>query len=125
MAEVAIRINEVVKGNGSADNEIDKEFAELIGEGVNDTEVCTNDKESPLNGSVSSNGTNERLKWKAKRPSRGPAKFPLSRTYSDSQVSNAPVRVLKNSRKSRNGFGRGLPKKGLLTSSAFKLLKIN
>lgn len=52
----------------------------------------------------------ERVKRRAKRPSKFMTKE-LSRANSDTQVV-APLRALKNSRKSRNGFGRGLPKKG-------------
>lgn len=52
----------------------------------------------------------ERVKRRAKRPSKFMTKE-LSRANSDTQVI-APLRALKNSRKSRNGFGRGLPKKG-------------
>lgn len=52
----------------------------------------------------------ERVKRRAKRPSKFLTKE-LNRANSDSQVI-APLRALKNSRKSRNGFGRGLPKKG-------------
>lgn len=55
-------------------------------------------------------GLNERVKRRAKRPSKFLSKE-LNRANSDSQVV-APLRALKNSRKSRNGFGRGLPKKG-------------
>ncbi|MPC14104.1 hypothetical protein E2C01_006857 [Portunus trituberculatus] len=51
----------------------------------------------------------ERVKRRAKRPSKFMTKE-LSRANSDTQVI-APLRALKNSRKSRNGFGRGLPKK--------------
>lgn len=106
MAEVAVRYSAVVKGPGpSDDSSLDPEFAELIGE-----EVPSNIKENGTNGTEVGNGTNERLKWKAKRTPR----MRLNRTTSDSQVCPvAPVRALsKNSRKSRNGFGRGLPKKG-------------
>ncbi|KAK8733819.1 hypothetical protein OTU49_006190, partial [Cherax quadricarinatus] len=52
----------------------------------------------------------ERIKRRAKRPSKFLNKE-LNRANSDTQVI-APLRALKNSRKSRNGFGRGLPKKG-------------
>ncbi|XP_045581755.1 programmed cell death protein 4 [Procambarus clarkii] len=52
----------------------------------------------------------ERIKRRAKRPSKFITKE-LNRANSDTQVI-APLRALKNSRKSRNGFGRGLPKKG-------------
>merc|ERR1712002_500165 len=60
-----------------------------------------------VNGVVS---LNERVKRRAKRPSKFLTKE-LNRANSDSQVI-APLRALKNSRRSRNAFGRGLPKKG-------------
>lgn len=63
--------------------------------------------EGLLNGVVE---LTERVKRRAKRPSKFMTKE-LSRANSDTQVI-APLRALKNSRKSRNGFGRGLPKKG-------------
>lgn len=75
-----------------------------------------------LNGTVSESKENvegfingaveltDRVKRRAKRPSKFMTKE-LSRANSDTQVI-APLRALKNSRKSRNGFGRGLPKKG-------------
>ncbi|XP_071514533.1 programmed cell death protein 4 [Panulirus ornatus] len=80
------------------------------------------DDEVLLNGSTSDTKENveglvngvveltERVKRRAKRPSKFMTKE-LSRANSDTQVI-APLRALKNSRKSRNGFGRGLPKKG-------------
>lgn len=53
--------------------------------------------------------TNDRIKRRAKRPS----KFHLGKEIiKDTTGVVAPIRALKNSRKSRNGFGRGLPKKG-------------
>lgn len=79
-------------------------------------------EEVMLNGTVSESKENvegfingaveltERVKRRAKRPSKFMTKE-LSRANSDTQVI-APLRALKNSRKSRNGFGRGLPKKG-------------
>lgn len=63
--------------------------------------------EGLINGAVE---LTERVKRRAKRPSKFMTKE-LSRANSDTQVI-APLRALKNSRKSRNGFGRGLPKKG-------------
>jgi len=105
MAEVAVRINETVNGT---DNGIDKEFEEFIN-GGKPSRSPSGSKEDESNGIVvADSGTNERSKWKVKRPA---PKFSLSRTNSDTQVS-APIRALKNSRKSRNSFGRGLPKKG-------------
>lgn len=53
-----------------------------------------------------------RLKRKAKRPSKS-----LSSEESVENVINVNgsyLRYTKNSRKSRSGFGRGLPKKGIL-----------
>ncbi len=70
---------------------------------------------------TSSGGDAARLIRKAKRPNR-------DRAYSVSEGGKfgsgstlvpvtGPARVLKNSRKSRNGMGRGLPKKGKVKSS--------
>jgi len=53
----------------------------------------------------------ERIKRRAKRPSAKFVNKELNRANSDTQVI-APLRALKNSLKSRSGFGRGLPKKG-------------
>ena len=118
MAEVAVRFShEVIDSVG------DKEFDEFLGinnGGANGTPSESKVNSSETNGSnggIVSNGSssavtvnaNDRIKWKAKRPSS--SKFVLSRTNSDSSVA-APLRALKNSRKSRNRFGRGLPKKG-------------
>merc|ERR1711962_719577 len=52
---------------------------------------------------------NDRIKRRAKRPS----KFHLDKAIvKDTTGVVASIRALKNSRKSGNGFGRGLPKKG-------------
>lgn len=119
MAEVAVRFSEttsMVNGNGAVvDDAIDKEFVEFIGGDQSTTNGNSND-ENNSNGTNGVNlpGGNERLKWKIKRPSAagGYSKFQLSRTNSDSSVCNGPARGMKNSRKSRSVFGRGLPKKG-------------
>ena len=77
------------------------------------TNLSNSPSESKENFGVVANGVpavNDRLKRRAKRPSKFLSKE-LTRTNSDSNVV-APLRALKNSRKSRNGFGRGLPKKG-------------
>ena len=64
---------------------------------------------------------NDRIKKKAKRPSKFLPKD-FIRTKSDSQILAAPtIRALKNSRKSRNGYGRGLPKKGKIYRVYFLL----
>lgn len=74
---------------------------------VNGSPSETKENQGQVNGVVE---LGERIKRRAKRPSKFMTKE-LSRANSDSQVI-APLRALKNSRKSRNGFGRGLPKKG-------------
>lgn len=115
MAAVQVRFFET--GNGevpAAEKMIDNEFIEFIGEEANHAtevggEVKENGTHALANGTSGSN-VQERLKWKAKRPSQG--HFKLSRTFSDTQVGGQPLRALKNSRKSRSGIGRGLPKKG-------------
>jgi programmed cell death protein 4 len=113
MAEVEIRFQEEMNGLDSVG---DNEFDEFLGNGPTNgssSESKENVGESNgTNGAAAVNGAvyeipNDRIKWKAKRPS----KFVLSRTNSDSSVS-VPGRALKNSRRSRNGFSRGLPKKG-------------
>lgn len=113
MAEVAIRFCKETDSVG------DKEFDDFLAKPngtANGFSPETNENVVE-NGTDETNGTlslnaNERVKWRAKRPSSS-SKFVLSRTNSDSAVGvAAPVRALKNSRKSRNGFGRGLPKKG-------------
>lgn len=99
----------------ASDSVGDKEFDEFLANGNGSlSESKENVLENNGTSGIETNGVgstvagaNDRIKWRAKRPS----KFVLSRTNSDSMV-NAPLRALKNSRKSRNGFGRGLPKKG-------------
>lgn len=112
MAEVGIRFQEDMK-----DTAVDHEFDEFLSKRPahgSPSESKENVESNGTNGeAVVANGVsvapigNDRIKWKAKRPS----KFVLSRTNSDTCV-NAPLRALKNSRRSRNGFSRGLPKKG-------------
>ncbi|XP_076053110.1 programmed cell death 4 [Oratosquilla oratoria] len=75
-----------------------------------DFEENDGDAKENLATLVNSSAIGDRIKRRAKRPSKFIAKE-LNRTNSDSQVF-APLRALKNSRKSRTGFGRGLPKKG-------------
>ena len=104
MAEVAIAS---VSVNGDREVEEIEEIEEC--ENVNG-----NTTDSKENFGIVANGVpsiNERLKRRAKRPSKFLSKD--LRTSSDTNVI-APLRALKNSRKSRNGFGRGLPKKGKL-----------
>ncbi|XP_047471681.1 programmed cell death protein 4-like [Penaeus chinensis] len=81
---------------------------EVLANGIDGSPSDTKENvEGIINGVA---GLNERVKRRAKRPSKFLSKE-LNRANSDSQVV-APLRALKNSRKSRNGFGRGLPKKG-------------
>uniref|UniRef100_A0A2P2I200 Programmed cell death protein 4 n=1 Tax=Hirondellea gigas TaxID=1518452 RepID=A0A2P2I200_9CRUS len=119
MTDVAVRMS----GVGINGTELigDKEFDEFLQLGAHANGFPSESKDDieshgtngairnggAAGGASSAAGANDRIKWKAKRPS----KFVLSRTNSDSMVT-APLRALKNSRKSRNRFGRGLPKKG-------------
>ena len=120
MAGVVVARTSELNGGGSVkSSDIDIEFVEFIEENGETSSAGdhspseSKENVSSVNGAVFVNGTNERIKWRARRPSNGSGgKFQLSRTNSDSQVNNAPIRALKNSRKSRTGFGRGLPKKG-------------
>lgn len=81
----------------------------------------TSDSKENVEGIVNGvAGLNERVKRRAKRPSKFLSKE-LNRANSDSQVV-APLRALKNSRKSRNGFGRGLPKKGKFKGLSFAFM---
>lgn len=77
---------------------------------INGHEDGSDNEEAPKDSINISLPVADRIKRKAKRPSKFAAKD-LSRAKSDTQIV-APLRALKNSRKSRNGFGRGLPKKG-------------
>ena len=109
MAEIAVRFSEEVMNEPVGDKEFDEFLqSEEISNGSSSHSETKEVVADTANGTIAvANGANDRIKWKAKRPS----KFVLCRTNSDSMVS-APLRALKNSRKSRNGFGRGLPKKG-------------
>lgn len=61
---------------------------------------------------TSGNHVDGRIKKKAKRPSQYIFKEGGTVNGVAVPVTNTGARLLKNSRKSRNGFGRGLPKKG-------------
>lgn len=75
---------------------------------VSSKALAENNNSSPLQETSLDN----RLKRKAKRPSK-------SLSSEDNSVENvinvngSYLRYTKNSRRSRNGFGRGLPKKGI------------
>lgn len=61
--------------------------------------------------SISGNGVDIRIKKKAKRLVKHFNNDDLSCSYGESSFS-IPPRSWKNNRRPRNGYGRGLPKKG-------------
>lgn len=90
--------------------------SDLVNGHDKDSASDVEESETKENGVKASLPIGDRIKRKAKRPSKFLAKEVLNRTKSDTQII-APIRALKNSRKSRNGFGRGLPKKGKVIKS--------
>lgn len=98
MGEVALNGREPIMADDLLDDDV------MVNGSASDSKENV---EGLVNGAVE---LNDRIKRRAKRPSKFVSKE-LSRANSDSQVI-APLRALKNSRKSRSGFGRGLPKKG-------------
>lgn len=70
------------------------------------------DKKALKSNNFNGNLHSERITRKAKRPSKY-LSYDFNRTKSDTSIV-APLRALKNSRKSRNRYGRGLPKKGII-----------
>ncbi|KAK4319201.1 hypothetical protein Pmani_009828 [Petrolisthes manimaculis] len=99
MGEVAVNGREPIMADDLLDDEV------MVNGSASDSKENV---EGLVNGAVE---LTERIKRRAKRPSKFVTSKELSRANSDSQVI-APLRALKNSRKSRSGFGRGLPKKG-------------
>lgn len=78
---------------------------------VSSKALAENNNSSPLQETSLDN----RLKRKAKRPSKSLSSDNKS-VENVISVNGSYLRYSKNSRRSRNGYGRGLPKKGIITS---------
>ena len=115
--------------NGEAIEEEDEDDDAVVVAGEKNRRSSGSSVKSNGSGALAGADPNARLIRRAKRPHR-------DRAYSVSEggkfgsgsgpaLLSGPARVLqKNSRKSRSGFGRGLPKKGNLTSFLFPILQL-
>ncbi|GFV38500.1 hypothetical protein TNCV_3490891 [Trichonephila clavipes] len=74
--------------------------------GLSSKNIVENNNSAPVEDSL-----DNRLKRKAKRPSKSLSNEEIS-SSSVVNLNGSCFRYTKNSRRSRNGFGRGLPKKG-------------
>lgn len=101
---------------GDAIEEEDEDDEAVVSSGEKNRRASGSSVKSNGSGALATADPNGRLVRRAKRPHR-------DRAYSVSEggkfgsgagvvPATGQARVLKNSRKSRNGFGRGLPKKG-------------
>lgn len=93
--ENSSNIEESVVEAGTGDN------AEILADGLR----------AKLSSTDGATGSSERIKRRAKRISRQGSKESV--TLSGTGLTQAP-RTWKNSRRPRNGHGRGLPKKGVV-----------